>query len=362
MKKIIIAISLFVLVALLRAEDIKIFSTNTYMKIPEYIYKEFDKSSFIKSYRGLDKTQYERGIEFPFFIETDDLIYLYNRCNYIKLNRNTVKINEEGFQYFKYKGNIQYIFSGGNYYTVKYSNFFKEEDPRINEIGETFHKVFTSENYNCENGDLVSTDKKLEGDWNSWCSGYLDYSLYIQNIIKSVKMNVPYLREKINGNEILYDDDMLKFRWFNLFSRSGTVYANCTKPMVEGDSGNGVGVQIDVDFHIPSDNIVILNGYVDWNKQHLYKKNARMKKVLVEGEDFSLEYTFEDYVHFAQIDFPEKTGSVKITVLEVYDGSKWADMAISGMWVNPDVTHTANSPLAKEYLKYAEENCIEITE
>ena len=36
-------------------------------------------------------------------------------------------------------------------------------------------------------GTIKSTDKKLENDWNSYASGYLDYSLFIHNIIKSVK-------------------------------------------------------------------------------------------------------------------------------------------------------------------------------
>ena len=156
---------------------------------------------------------------------------------------------------------------------------------------------------------------------------------------------------------------ILKLRWFFTVWPRDTdrvQYMNCTKPMVEGSPGNGVGVELDVEFHIPSDNIVILNGYADWNKQHLYKQNARMKKVRVEGEGFSLEYEFEDYVHFAQIDFPKQADKVKITVLEVYDGSKWADMAISGIWVNPDVTKTADSKIAQEYLEYAKQHCVEV--
>ena len=176
-------------------------------------------------------------------------------------------------------------------------------------------------------------------------------------------MNTPFYEEVIKGKHIVYDDDILKLRWFFTVWPRDTdrvQYMNCTKPMVEGSPGNGVGVELDVEFHIPSDNIVILNGYADWNKQHLYKQNARMKKVRVEGEGFSLEYEFEDYVHFAQIDFPKQADKVKITVLEVYDDSKWADMAISGIWVNPDVTKTADSKIAQEYLEYAKQYCVEV--
>ena len=248
---------------------------------------------------------------------------------------------------------------GGNYYAIKYDSSILKEDKQINELGEIFHKVYNSENYNGETGHLETDDKKLYNDWASYASGYLDYSFFMYNIVKSVKMNVPYLKETIKGNKIIYDDDILKYRWFTV-SGYESVYANCTKPMVEGSEGNGEGVELDVEFYVPSDNIVILNGYADWNKQHLYKQNARMKKVKLEGEGFSVEYEFEDYVHFAQIDFPKQVEKIKLTVLEVYDGSKWADMAISGIWVNPDVTKTGDSKIAEEYLEYAKQHCVEV--
>ena len=196
-------------------------------------------------------------------------------------------------------------------------------------------------------------------------SWIIDYGGLVTDCIKSVRMSVPFLTETLNNKKIIYNTDFLKFRWFFSSIDSNNLkisYANCTKPLVEGSSGNGVGVELEVDFYIPSDNIVILNGYADCNKQHLYKQNARMKKVKVEGEGFSIEYEFEDYVHFTQIDFPKQVDEVKISVLEVYDGSKWTDMAISGMWVNPDVTKTANSTIAEEYLEYAKLHCVNLKE
>lgn len=361
MKKIVFALVFYLFFDPIYAQDLKIFLTNTYTDNLYYLYKELDKSDLDINYKGTDNAKYSDGVEYPSFIETKDDIFRNNISCYIKIEKSQLKLNDNGFLYFTCKGNIQNLIYGGNYYAVKYTNFLYDEDARINDLGEIFHKVYNSQNYNTNTGDFKSKDKKLENDWNSYASRYLDYSLFVQNIIKSVRMNVPYLQETINGKTIIYDDDILKYRWFDV-PRYGSIYANCTKPMVEGDSGNGVGVELNIDFYIPSDNIVILNGYADWNKQHLYKQNARMKKVKVEGEDFSLEYDFEDYVHFSQIDFPKKTKKIKITVLEVYDGSKWADMAISGMWVNPDITKTANSKIAEEYLEYAQQHCVEFEE
>lgn len=361
MKKIITLIFFLLLIMQMSAEEIKLFFTNTYMNNPIYIYKELDKNDIVNMYKNINITENKDSIKIPTFIETNEAIYRNDIFTSNKVNKNKIKYNEYGFQYFSYNGNIQYIIYGGNYYAIKYNNFFHNEDKRINEVGEIFHNVFNSDRYNPKTGELQSSDIKLNEDWGNYASQYLDYSLFLYNIVKSIKMNVPFLEESINGKKITYNDDILKFRWF-LITRYGSLYANCVKPMVEGDRGNGIGVEVDIEFYIPSDNIVILNGYADWNKQHLYKQNARMKKVKVEGDGFSLDYEFEDYVHFAQIDFPKQVDKIKITVLEVYDGSKWADMAISGIWINPDVNKTANSYIAAEYLKYATQHCVEINE
>jgi len=344
--------------------QIRFYPTNAYRIIPWYIDEGFSEKNIFNGYRGIDPQKYSDGVNYPNFIEIDKIFYKKYKSNYLIIDKQNIKANEYGFQFFSCKGKKQYLIQGGNYYAIKFDNFFYE-DNRINVLGEIFHKVYNSKDFNHDTLELKSSDKNLSYDWESYASRYVDYSYLICNLIKSVKMNVPFLQETIKGNKIVYDDDILKFRWFTIFSEAlyyDSAYANCTKPMVEGDAGNGVGVEINVDFYIPSDNIVILNGYADWNKQHLYKQNARMKKVKVEGEGFSLEYDFEDYVHFSQIDFPKKTNKVKITVLEVYDGSKWADMAISGMWVNPDVTKTANSKIAEEYLEYAQQHCVEFEE
>ena len=152
---------------------------------------------------------------------------------------------------------------------------------------------------------------------------------------------------------------MLFLRWFicTFYGDRPTIvnFINCTKPMVEGDPGNGTGISYDIEFYLPASNLIVLNGYVDWNKQQLYKKNARMKKVKVEGDGFSITYDFEDYVHFSCIDFPKEVSRVKLTVLEVYDGSRWSDLAVSGFWVNtkkPDPRDVGNY----KYVEMAEES------
>ena len=190
------------------------------------------------------------------------------------------------------------------------------------------------------------------------CDGFLEWGNFNKSSISKVTMNYPYLSEKIDGKTIIYDDDFLQNRWFWYFYNE--IYVNCKKPMVEGDVGNGTGLEVNIDFKTPVNNIVVLNGYVDLDKQHLYKKNARMKKVIVKGDNFTFDYEFEDYVHFSQIKFPEQTTKIKIFVIEVYEGEKWDDLAISGLWVKEDITKDVNSKVAEEYLEYANEYSIEL--
>ena len=138
--------------------------------------------------------------------------------------------------------------------------------------------------------------------------------------------------------------------------RNDAFFINTSKPMVEGAEGNGTGLVLDIDFHIPSDNLVVLNGFVDTDRPHLYKMNARMKTVRVQGDGFDFEYTFKDYVHFAQIDFPKQVRKVQLMVTDVYDGEKWEDMAISGLWVTPDILkQSRNTEKAYKFLEYAKQ-------
>ena len=322
-------------------------------------------NNFFSIFQGVNYN-YPDGRQLPCYVIDDQIIYGFKDSPKYFL-KEKIAVNNFGFPEYVTPQKTYCFIIGGGYLAdniqVKTYSLPDNQDCLLDAACEYWRNQILREgnyfkDYNWYDKNGVPLFKEdINYNW------VLDYTFFIPNIVKSVKMNVPFYDETIKGKHIIYDDDILKLRWFIKCWPRGTnrvQYINCTKPMVEGSPGNGVGVELDVEFHIPSDNIVILNGYADWNKQHLYKQNARMKKVRVEGEGFSLEYEFEDYVHFAQIDFPKQADKVKITVLEVYDGSKWADMAISGIWVNPDVTKTADSKIAQEYLEYAKQHCVEV--
>ena len=324
-------------VSFLYAETVWFFPTSTYCQwLNKYAEPSFsDRIGF-----GGPNSQLP---VFPSFVCDDKYVYLVSSKESERLDRKAIHVERDLYQKVVVEESSCTIIEGGGYCTIV-ADFNRE-------IREEFV--------------LLRTDM-LKGVFSPYTDKYsdlLDLAWIMPNAVKSVKMSVPFLTETVRGKQVTYDDDILKYRWFiyGSFSNPNVLafFVNDSTPMVEGAAGNGTGLVLDIDFHIPSDNLVVLNGFVDTDRPHLYKMNARMKTVRVQGDGFDFEYTFKDYVHFAQIDFPKQVTNVKLTVTDVYDGEKWEDMAISGLWVNPDILKTANTDLAREYLKYAEEGMTE---
>ncbi len=331
-------------VSFLYAGNVWFFPPSTYFQY-QHRYKQPYLFSTEKDLYSIDGTTGE-FTSFPCFVGDDKYIYVVYEVISYRLDRKDIHINTDLYQRVDFDKTYGIVIEGGGFFTSQ-NNF-----------------IITSEKINKE---FIELRKDLLKDsYDSFSDRYsdlLDYTWIMPNIVKSVKMSAPFLAEMVKGQRVVYDDDMLRFRWFLMcIDKSSDVSAffiNDSTPMVEGAAGNGRGLVLDIDFHIPSDNLVVLNGFVDTDRPHLYKMNARMKTVRVQGDGFDFEYTFKDYVHFAQIDFPKQVTKVKLTVTDVYDGEKWEDMAISGLWVNPDILKTANTDLAREYLKYAEEGMTE---
>ena len=96
---------------------------------------------------------------------------------------------------------------------------------------------------------------------------------------------------------------------------------------------NPVGMKVEMKFNSRQHQIVILNGYVNPLKRHLYKENRRIKRIRVSGTseskgNFSFEEEIEDVVHFHQIDIPARTSEVEIEILEFYEGEKYQDLCV----------------------------------
>jgi hypothetical protein len=159
------------------------------------------------------------------------------------------------------------------------------------------------------------------------------------------------LSETIAGERVTYNTDFFKYRWVyeygHVFAQMN--YHDGPLPWVEAEPGDGTGVEFEVLFKEPVDNIVFLNGFVDMQRKHLYKQNARMKEIEVSGDGFTTKYTFIDQVRFQEIPFPKETEKIRVKVLSVYPGSKWEDMAISGMYVRTHYDEISEEEKQRRY-------------
>ncbi len=148
------------------------------------------------------------------------------------------------------------------------------------------------------------------------------------------------LKEKQYGQDIVYAPINL-FRAFEIGCRCHPYWWNNAHiPWVEGVKGNGVNETISIEFNNPIWGFSILNGYADVQNMKLYKENSRVKNLKVEDLTNGLEYTmdFEDKVYFNYLDLALPSDSLKLTILEVYEGTKYQDTCISAMVENTYVT------------------------
>jgi len=108
-------------------------------------------------------------------------------------------------------------------------------------------------------------------------------------------------------------------------------------PWVEDSPGNGTGEYITF---IPKHNIIfsnipiiISNGFIDYNRNNLYENNNRIKKirVYIVDQDEYLDFDIEDTPNYQEIwvGSDNKINTIKVEILEVYQGEKYNDLCIN---------------------------------
>ncbi|MGI5173057.1 hypothetical protein H0R92_05565 [Treponema sp. OMZ 840] len=210
---------------------------------------------------------------------------------YVKLDRRMLAVDNDGFLKFTYKNKKLLIIDG-----------------------EKKQQFFSSFQHDGEN--TYSDDE----------DGFHNYNL--KNIQASSSFS-----EIIKGKKINYTPDNL-FKCFYIGCKCHPYWWNSSHiPWVEGAPGNGIGESVTIEFKTRIHGISILNGYTDINNMKLYKENSRAKRLKIEDLDNGTEFfaDFEDKVYFNFIDFPQSTQRIKITIAEVYKGTKYTDTCISAI-------------------------------
>lgn len=227
---------------------------------------------------------------------------------------------EDGIDTDKVKNKYLIIEGAGFCFIFNYEDTTKANSSRNVDLENPFAFI-ESRNYS---SDLLKEIKEKKAN------NYL--SLGIKEINCS-----SFYKEKLNTKNIDYNSDYL-----NLIIDVRNFESNWINriPWVPGKDRNTSGIEeyLEITFNEPSDNLVVLNGYVDLEKRYLYKYNNRVKTAVITSLDkehpFEFEYNFEDYVHFSEIKLPEKVGKVRLTIKDVYKGEKWDDTCIQAVITN----------------------------
>jgi len=156
-------------------------------------------------------------------------------------------------------------------------------------------------------------------------------------LIKTLIKEISSTSSLVEGT-ISYNTNMLS-KFLGYFTYQSLpplqVFNENSHPWVEGIDGSGIGESLTILFSEPSSDIVVLNGFVDRNRKHLFKANNRVKTAIIRsndsGEPFEFDYHFEDMVQFDEIQFPRPAEKIIFEIKDVYPGEKWDDTCISAI-------------------------------
>lgn len=230
----------------------------------------------------------------------------------LKISNDNINTENDGFQFFIIENEKKLILSGSNFFFILSPDIWRTiKYERTSSIKNTIESI------NEFNKD----------------SNWISYISLCEFDIKKI-VNSSFYTETTRSGDVKYTADYLNIIFESQIDSSTYLLHN---PWVPGKEKNtaGIGEYLEIEFSKPKDNVVILNGFVDFDKRYLYKANNRVKKAVVTSLDknnpFEIEYEFEDYVHFSEIKFPVAVDKIRFTIKEVYKGDKWDDTCITAV-------------------------------
>lgn len=184
-------------------------------------------------------------------------------------------------------------------------------------------------------------------------SGYAEsLGFFYNGFYKAKYASDTALSENTKDSVIVYKAENLgKFAFAGTDHYESLSWNFNQKPWVEGREGYGEGETLSMSTEKPFNELIILNGYIDIQRPDLYKKNSRVKVFTVKDTDNNQEYTFEleDRVEFQRFYLRQQTRNIKLTIKEVYKGSKWEDTCVTALIPDSRTYSEENIPLRQKY-------------
>lgn len=216
---------------------------------------------------------------------------------------------------------LQYNFASEEW--IDSSNLYYKFSYKVNENG--FVEVFCNdEKFFLLKNNITYVVNNLDG------RGVLDKSQ-----LAEIKSSGNF-SEIIKGNKIDYTVENLRTAVIWGCREDPFQFHNENPPFVTKRGNSGIGEYIELKFVNPQKSISILGGYVNTNRQDLFKKNNRLKKIIIKDLDsnYSIEKEFEDIAMFQPIMFDKYLSNIRIEIKEVFKGSKYDDTCISGIMIS----------------------------
>ncbi len=275
-----------------------------------------DRNSFDRFASFLDKLEKAGAVQ----IVVADTSNLPTEINYFD-------IQSDAESYFFYDDNDIWIVNGyvGLYTKLPGSCLAIDSDGYLKFKYKQYAMLFITGGIN-----QVFRDFKNDGE-NTYDDPDRTEGFYNRNI-KSITASSSF-EETIKGNLIKYTPDNLG-KAFEVGCKCHPYWWNYNHiPWVEGVDGNGIGEYVTVEFTEPVIELELINGYSDIQNMKLYKENARVKTFKLEDLDNNITTTvsFDDYVYFNQVILEKPTTKVRLTIQEVYPGTKYQDTCFSSI-------------------------------
>ena len=105
-------------------------------------------------------------------------------------------------------------------------------------------------------------------------------------------------------------------------------------PWVEAVKGDGIGEGFTIvnEWNIKYPYLLIMNGYISYEKPYLYKQNNRVKKIKVTGllskKSKVLDVLDTPHPQTVDISFIEMAEDIRVEIAEVYKGTKYDDTCL----------------------------------
>ena len=117
-----------------------------------------------------------------------------------------------------------------------------------------------------------------------------------------------------------------------VYSSSNLLNVNLESPWCEGKEGNGINER--PCFEVNAKKLIIMTGYISFNKPYLFRENSRPKKIeivykeLQKTECFELEDTPNPQIINLCKNY---NGEIELIIKDVYSGTKYNDTCISSI-------------------------------